>query len=51
MNQQCSVDQFVLNCSCESLSTCVLDIAGDGTPPVDDELSSDGIINADGPSS
>jgi hypothetical protein len=51
MNKQCPTDQFVPNCSHQSLSTCALDIEGDGIPPVDDASSSDGIISADGTSS
>jgi hypothetical protein len=51
MNKQCPADQFVPNCSCQSLSICALDIEGDGIPPVDDASSSDGIISADDTSS
>ena len=45
---QCSTNHL---CSYQSLSTCVFDTEGDGAPPVDDEPSSEGIINPDGASS
>ena len=48
MNKQCFIDHL---CSYQSLSTCVFDIEGDGAPPVDEESSSEGIINPDGVSS
>ena len=51
MNKQCPTDQFIPNCSGESLSACALDIEGDGISPVDNEPSSDGIISDDGTSS
>jgi hypothetical protein len=50
-----NTDQLVPNCSCESLSICALDTAGDGAPVVDidggpcndspSSASSDGIIS------